>query len=51
MFFKVSIPLVIFLGSPLRGSMDQVHGPGPMVGSVERGSVFSAHPNRIVNLK
>ena len=29
----ISIPLVIFLGSP-----------GPMVGSVDRESVFSGHP-------
>ena len=35
----VSILLVIFLGSLLKGSADQVHGPGPMVGSV-----FSGHP-------
>ena len=25
----VSIPFVIFQGSPLRGSADQVQGPGP----------------------
>ena len=33
----VLIPLVIFLGSTLRGSVDQI-------GSGDQGSVFSGHP-------
>ena len=46
----LAIPLVIFIGSLLRGSSDQVHGPGPMVGSVDRGSVFSGHPKTWIHL-
>ena len=41
----VLIPLVIFLCSPLRRSAQQVHGPGPMVGSMDQGSVFLGHPS------
>ena len=36
----VLIPLVILQGSSLKG----VRVPGPMVESVDRGSVFSGHP-------